>query len=106
MAWNAAALRILGIPAEGADDASIKEALARHPELAIGWSAGSVHPARGVEIVREDGEPTPVQVTEVPFEPRPGAAGTLVLLRDLGTLQKIEAHLLEAGRFAVLAHLA
>ncbi|HEX4823153.1 MAG TPA: ATP-binding protein [Candidatus Polarisedimenticolaceae bacterium] len=106
VAWNAAALRILGVPAEGADDAAIKDALARHPELAIGWSAGSVHPARGVEIVRDGGEPTPVQVTEVPFEPRPGASGTLVLLRDLGTLQKVEAHLLEAGRFAVLAHLA
>lgn len=106
VAWNAAALRILGVPPEGADDATIKEALLRHPELAIGWAAGSVHPARGVEIVHEGGDPMPVQVTEVPFEPRPGAVGTLVLLRDLGTLQKVEAHLLEAGRFAVLAHLA
>jgi len=106
VAWNAAALRILGVPAEAADDAAIKDALSRHPELAIGWAAGTLHPARGVEIIREGEDPMPVQVTEVPFEPRPGAAGTLVLLRDLGTLQKVEAHLLEAGRFAVLAHLA
>lgn len=106
VAWNAAALRILSVPADGADDAAIKEALTRHPELAIGWAAGTVHPARAVEIQREDEDPMPVQVTEVPFEPRPGAVGTLVLLRDLGTLQKVEAHLLEAGRFAVLAHLA
>jgi signal transduction histidine kinase len=59
-----------------------------------------------VELQREGGEAIPVHVTEVPFEPRPGIAGTLILLRDLATLRKVEAHLLEAGRFAVLAHLA
>ena len=105
VAWNAATLRILGLP-EGADDASIRDALGRHPELAIGWSAGSVLAPRSVEITREGGEPLPIQLTEVPFEPRPGAAGTLVLLRDLATLRKVETHILEAGRFAVLAHLA
>jgi signal transduction histidine kinase len=106
VAWNAAALRILGVPREGANDAALRAALDRHPELSIGWSAGSVHPPRNVEIKREGGESVPVQLTEVPFEPRPGASGTLVLLRDLATLRKVEAHLLEAGRFAVLAHLA
>jgi signal transduction histidine kinase len=106
VAWNAAALRILGLPAHGADDAAMRAALDRHPELSIGWSAGTVHPPRSVEITREGGESVPVQLTEVPFEPRPGASGTLVLLRDLATLRKVEAHLLEAGRFAVLAHLA
>jgi signal transduction histidine kinase len=106
VAWNAAALRILGLPPQGADDAAMRAALDRHPELSIGWSAGSVHPPRSVEITREGGESVPVQLTEVPFEPRPGASGTLVLLRDLATLRKVEAHLLEAGRFAVLAHLA
>lgn len=106
IAWNAAALRILGVASTGADEKTVRAALDRHPELAIGWSAGSALPSRSVEIARDDGESVPVQLTEVPFEPRPGAAGTLVLLRDLATLRKVEAHLLEAGRFAVLAHLA
>lgn len=106
VAWNAAALRILRIEAGNADAAALKEAFARHPELAIGWSAGVLHSARTVELARPDGPSAPVQVTEVPFEPRPGAAGTLVLMRDLATLRKVETHLLEAGRFAVLAHLA
>jgi signal transduction histidine kinase len=106
VAWNAAALRILGVPQESADEGAVRAALDRHPELAIGWAAGSSLASRSVEILREGGDPVPVQVTEVPFEPRPGAAGTLVLLRDLATLRKVEAHLLEAGRFAVLAHLA
>jgi signal transduction histidine kinase len=104
-AFNAAALRILGLP-DGADEAALSDAMTRHKELAIGWSAGSVLPSRNVEIVRDGAEPLPVHLTEVPFEPRPGAAGTLVLLRDLAALRKVEAHLLEAGRFAVLAHLA
>jgi len=106
VAWNAAALRILGLPAEGTDEAVVRAALDRHPELSIGWAAGAAHPSRSVELARDGGDPVPLQVTEVPFEPRPGTSGTLVLLRDLATLRKVEAHLLEAGRFAVLAHLA
>ena len=106
VAWNAAALRILGVPSEGADEKALRFALDRHPELAIGWSAGSSHPSRSVELAVGGGESVPIQLTEVPFEPRPGASGTLVLLRDLATLRKVEAHLFEAGRFAVLAHLA
>ena len=106
VAWNAAALRILRVAPDGADAGTLKEALARHPELEIGWAAGSVLPGRSIEIVRDGEESLPLQVTEVPFEPRPGVTGTLVLLRDLGTLRKVETHLLEAGRFAVLAHLA
>ncbi|HJQ98009.1 MAG TPA: hypothetical protein VJ826_06810, partial [Candidatus Polarisedimenticolaceae bacterium] len=104
VSWNQAALRILGI--EGSADApAVKRALAAHPELSIGWSDAAMG-SRSVELEREGGEPFPVHVTEVPFEPRPGIAGTLILLRDLATLRKVEAHLLEAGRFAVLAHLA
>jgi signal transduction histidine kinase len=106
VAWNAAALRIIKVAEDGADATTVKEGLARHPELQIGWAAGSLLPGRNVDIDREGGEPQPVQVTELPFEPRPGASGTLVLLRDLGALHKVETHLLEAGRFAVLAHLA
>ena len=105
VSWNAAALRILGVGDGTADAEQVKQALARHPELSIGWSdAGSG--SRSVEIEREGGESFPVLLTEVPFQPRPGISGTLVLLRDLATLRKVEAHLLEAGRFAVLAHLA
>jgi signal transduction histidine kinase len=103
--WNAAALRILGVPQEGADEAAVRAALDRHPELAMARKEGSSLTSYRVEILREGGDPVPVQVTEVPFEPRPGASGTLVLLRDLATLGKVEGHLLEAGRFAVLAHL-
>jgi signal transduction histidine kinase len=104
VSWNQAALRILG--ADGsADAAAVKQALAGHPELSIGWSDAGMG-SRSVELQREGGEAIPVHVTEVPFEPRPGIAGTLILLRDLATLRKVEAHLLEAGRFAVLAHLA
>lgn len=105
VAWNAATLRFLGLP-ESADETALAAALARHPEMAIGWSGGSVTGSREVAIAREGGEPLPLHLTEVPFETRPGASGTLVLLRDLATLRKVEAHLLEAGRFAVLAHLA
>lgn len=105
VAWNAATLRILGLP-ENADEAALAGALARHPELAVDWSGGSVTGSREVAIAREGVEPLPLHLTEVPFETRPGASGTLVLLRDLATLRKVEAHLLEAGRFAVLAHLA
>ena len=42
----------------------------------------------------------------MPFETSPGARGTLLLVRDLSMLGKLEVHLLEAGRFATLAHLA
>ena len=105
VSWNAAALRILGVAEAGADADQVKQSLTRHPELSIGWSDAASGP-RSVEIEREGGESVPVHVTEVPFQPRPGISGTLVLLRDLATLRKVEAHLLEAGRFAVLAHLA
>ena len=105
VSWNAAALRILGVGDGSPDAEQVKLALARHPELSIGWS-DATSGARSVEIERDGGESVPVRVTEVPFQPRPGISGTLVLLRDLATLRKVEAHLLEAGRFAVLAHLA
>ncbi len=106
VAWNAAALRILGVAPETADDKAVRGALDLHPELAVGWAPGATHSPRTVEIAREGADAIPIQITEVPFEPRPGTSGTLVLLRDLATLSKVEAHLLEAGRFAVLAHLA
>ena len=38
VAWNAAALRILGVPIDKADEAAVRAALDGHPELAIGWA--------------------------------------------------------------------
>ena len=112
--WNAAALRILAPSALRGDAAGsdgplseeveVVAALLRNPELVPGAGYPSGH--EEVEIRRDDGERLPVQVTRVPFEFRSGENGTLLLLRDLATLRKVEVHLLEAGRYAVLAHLA
>ena len=57
-------------------------------------------------LSRADGSHSLVRVTQVPVELRPGVTGSLLLIRDLATLRKVETHLLHAGRFAVLAHLA
>jgi len=46
-----------------------------------------------------------VRLVQVPIELPDGVMGTLVLLRDLAALRKIETHLLDTGRFAVLTHL-
>jgi len=112
VAWNPAAGRLLvGSPDPGSGDEApdaeaIEKALARNPDLgfALVHSEGAM--SREVEVVRGDGTHVPAQVTVVPFEVRPGETGTMLLLRDLATLRTVEAHLLEAGRFAVLAHLA
>jgi signal transduction histidine kinase len=60
----------------------------------------------GLEIDRGDGTSVQVQLSKIPFEVRPGESGTLVLLRDVAILHKVQSHLLEAGRFSTLAHLA
>ena len=102
VAWNDAAVRILGAPPAEAGG-GIAEALARNPGLVA--HSGEREP-REVEVERAGGGRIAAKVTRIPLELRPGEAGSLVLLRDLGTLKSIETHLLEAGRFAVLAHLA
>jgi signal transduction histidine kinase len=51
------------------------------------------------------GAPTPLKWTAFPFDVRPGETGTMLLLRDLATLRTVEAHLMDAGRFAVLTQL-
>jgi signal transduction histidine kinase len=110
--WNPAAGRLLVGPpdpgtGEDAPDAeAIKAALARNPDLGFALDHWESDTSREVEVVRGDGTRVPAEAAVVPFEVRPGEAGTMLLLRDLATLRRVEAHLLEAGRFAVLAHLA
>lgn len=105
VAWNAAAVRLLcGDRNEGDEAACLRTALARHPRLAETGLAGSS--SIEVEVDRGGGTPLPLGVTRVPLDLRPRARGVLLLLRDLATFRKVEAHLLEAGRFATLANLA
>lgn len=113
LAWNRAALRMLGADAasSGADadddeEARLRQAIERQPGLfpSKGDLAGPAE--RDLRLEEKGGEPAVVHVLEVPFEVRPGRKGRLVFLRDLTMLRKVETHLLEAGRYSVLAHLA
>lgn len=114
--WNAAALRILTPAAlrdeaEGSrpsfsEEAELREAVRRNPQLLLRDPASGAGGTQEMEVTRDDGSRLPAQVTRVPFEVRPKVMGTLLLVRDLATLRKVEGHLLEAGRYAVLAHLA
>ncbi len=114
--WNAAALRILAPAAlreemEGSrpsfsEEVELREALRRNPLLLLRDPASGAGGTQEMEVARDDGSRMPAQVTRVPFEVRPTIMGTLLLVRDLATLRKVEGHLLEAGRYAVLAHLA
>jgi two-component system sensor histidine kinase HydH len=112
VAWNPAAGRLLvgttdpGTADDAPDAEAIEKALARNPDLGFALLHSEGAMSREVEVVRGDGTHVPAQVAVVPFEVRPGETGTMLLLRDLATLRTVEAHLLEAGRFAVLAHLA
>jgi signal transduction histidine kinase len=104
IAWNEAAARLLAPESSpGGVEARIRDAIVAIPGL-LGPSGPPS--SREIEIAGSEGARTPVRVTEVPFEVRPGEPGALLLLRDVAMLRKIETHLLEAGRFAVLAHLA
>ena len=115
LAWNPAAMRLLcGGPAQvGADEDRLDverkrlvAALARNPDLQFGLDRVELGRAREVELVRHDGWKQPARITQMPVELRPNEHGWLLLIRDVGTLRRVEAHLLEAGRFATLAHLA
>ena len=108
VAWNPAATRLLLPPGDEGEDSvgALREALERNSEITFALEHCTGAQTLEVEVSAAEGEPVPARVTLVPFEVRPGETGTLVLLRDLATVRKVEAHLLEAGRFAVLAHLA
>lgn len=100
--WNPAALRILSPGVAGTDGAQrIREALDRNPGLSGG--SGSAGETR---LRLPGGSTSPAKVTRLPFETRPGEIGTLLLVRDLAALQRVETHLLDSSRYAVLAHLA
>ena len=114
VAWNPAALRILGAASSDASQDGrtvsegdvLREALGRNGDLLLDGYLEGTDPTREVEILHADGSYAPARVTHVSSEVHSGEAGTLLVIRDLAALRKVETHLLEAGRFAVLAHLA
>jgi signal transduction histidine kinase len=105
VAWNAAAARVLA-PSVRQDPDTLREAL-RERMAAIGPRdlAGPAAPFE-VDIETGKGGATRCQITRMPLGEAPGEGGILVLIRDLTMLRRVEAHLLEAGRFSTLAHLA
>ncbi len=114
VAWNLAACRLAGLestrqgengldPEEG-EEAAIRQVLDSNPWWVRGRGSDPHHQEEEVRL--PGGVVIPAKLTRVPFEVRPGETGELLLIRDLATLRKVEAHLLEAGRYAVLAHLA
>ncbi len=117
LAWNPAALRLLtgtdgigsgdGIEVPEAERHRLRAALAGHPDLRFALERVELGEAREVELPGSDEDETRIaRVTQVPVELRPGVQGTLLLIRDLAMLRRVEKHLLDAGRFAVLTHLA
>ena len=84
------------------EEAELREAVRRNPQLLLRDPASGAGGTQEMEVTRDDGSRMPAQVTRVPFEVRPKVMGTLLLVRDLATLRKVEGHLLEAGRYAVL----
>ena len=111
VAWNPAALRILGLEVadpsgEPAEAERLSETIRRSPDLQFALDHAEATETREVEILHADGSKGLVRVTRVPVEVASGKTGSLLLIRDLAALRKVETHLLEAGRFAVLAHLA
>jgi len=105
VAWNAAAVRVL-VPLGPRDPDGLREAIRRRMvELGKGEAVGAAAPIE-VDLGNDSGGATRCRITSMPLGEKPGEGGTLVLLRDLTMLRKVEAHLVEAGRFATLAHLA
>ncbi len=116
VAWNRAACRLAGLsgtghgdngtgPEEG-EEAAIQAMLDANPWWLRGRDGEHEQLQQEDEVQLPGGVSIPAKLTRVPIEVRPGETGELLLIRDLATLRKVEAHLLEAGRYAVLAHLA
>jgi signal transduction histidine kinase len=114
VAWNPAALRLLcgdrderesEEDGETPEAESLKQALQRNADLNLTINRADIG-NRELEILYADGTSALTRVTQVPVALGPDMTGTLLLLRDLAALRKVEEHLLDAGRFAVLAHLA
>jgi signal transduction histidine kinase len=111
--WNRAALRILTARDGGAtaghvpEDTSgaVETALFRNPTLAD-LAPDGTRRSRELSLQLADGTEAPAKVTCLPFESGPGEFGRLILIRDLAALRRVETHLLESSRYAVLAHLA
>lgn len=109
VAWNPAALRILGVtgdedgePGNGspAELARLRSALTRNRDLDFVAENSEAGTPFEVEIDTGGNARALARVTKVPL-----GEGVLLFIRDLAALRKVETHLLEAGRFAVLAHL-
>ncbi len=105
LAWNAAAVRVLA-PGSPADPDAMRETLRRR--LAGIASFDPHDPATAVEtdLPGENGGATRIRISWMPLGDGRDRRGTLALIRDLTMLRRVEAHLLEAGRFATLANLA
>jgi signal transduction histidine kinase len=112
VAWNPAALRMLiGEPGLVDDDRSevdlLAESLDRNSDLEFALAKEAfIGTTREVELCHADGRRAIARMTQHPVELGPGVTGTLLFFRDLGALRKVETHLLDAGRYASLAHLA
>jgi len=110
VAWNPAAVRLLCGPREsdGASDEAglLQEAIASDADLSFVLNQVEGAVVREVTLNDSSGAGSPARVTRVPLELRPGVTGTLLFIRDLAALRQVEGHLLDAGRFAGLAHLA
>jgi two-component system, sporulation sensor kinase E len=105
VAWNAAAARVL-VPSGSRDPDGLREAIRlRLAEIGRGEAVSAAAPVE-VDLGNGVGGATRCRITSMPLGEKPGQGGMLVLLRDLTMLRKVEAHLVEAGRFATLAHLA
>jgi signal transduction histidine kinase len=105
VAWNAAAERFL-VPAGTTGRDEVREAIRRRMGEIRAESRLGGETTVELTLSIASGEATRCQVASVPLGGRKGEAGLLVLIRDLTMLRKVEDHLLEAGRFATLAHLA
>ncbi len=106
IAWNQAACRLLGEESQAGEEETIRRILECNPWWVEGRGGEDRPVQQEDEVKLPGGVSVPAKLTRVPIEIRPGETGELLLIRDLAMLRKVESHLLEAGRYAVLAHLA